>query len=241
MPEDEAIAIKVEEVEFEGKMIGTMDGIRGKVSQIPFYSAKSEGESLVIAKVESRNIQKKPYLFHMIIIKDSSVRLVYSTPQDSSISMRRALVLKNLASIMSMISTDYQINQAEFFQYIDSVMDSVMGGLSQNYTQLYNKYDSLLVEYRELKRLNLELSASNRNLSIQTAQLSEEEKGMKEQLDSLQKYSDEALMALVEEWLEVHGNAIDLEEFSKTYSISIPRVEQILNRMVSMGYIELKS
>ncbi|MDE1851222.1 MAG: hypothetical protein KGH69_00850 [Candidatus Micrarchaeota archaeon] len=241
MPEDEAIAIKVEEIGFEGKVIGTMEGIRGKVAQIPFYTARNEGDGLVIAKVESRNIQKMPYLFHMIVIKDNSVKLVYSTPQDSSVNMRRAHVLKNLASILSMISTDYQINQAEFFQYIDSVMDSVLGGLSQNYTQLYNKYDSLLVEYRELKRLNLELSASNRNLSIQTAQLSEEEKTMKEQLDSLQKYSDEALMALVEEWLEVHGNAIDLDEFSKTYSISIPRVEQILNKMVSMGYIELKS
>ena len=59
--------------------------------------------------------------------------------------------------------------------------------------------------------------------------------------EGLRKYSDEALMALVQEWIEVHNNAIDLNEFAKAHTVSIPRIEQILDKMISMGYLELKS
>lgn len=218
-----------------------MDGIKEKVAQIPLYLSKMDGKSLRIARVESRNIHKKPVLFHIITISETEINVAYSISQDTSAAMRRAFVLKNLASILAVIGSDYQIDQPKFLQYIDSVLDSILSGLSQNYNILYNKYDSLLAEYRELKRLNLELTASNRNLTIQTAQFNEEDKNLRSQLSALQKYSDDALMALIEEWIEVHSNSIDLQEFSKTYLVSIPRVEQVLDKMVSMGYLELKS
>ena len=47
-------------------------------------------------------------------------------------------------------------------------------------------------------------------------------------------------MVMVQEWLESHDNTIDVNEFSTSYKIIPPRVEQILNKMVSLGYIELK-
>ena len=47
-------------------------------------------------------------------------------------------------------------------------------------------------------------------------------------------------MAMVQDWIEVHSSSIDVGEFSKTYKVPEPRIEQILNKMVSMGYLELK-
>ena len=47
-------------------------------------------------------------------------------------------------------------------------------------------------------------------------------------------------MVLVEEWLEAHSSEIDVTEFAKVYKLSPTRVEQILNKMVSLGFIELK-
>lgn len=232
---------KVEEVDFEAKLNGTLEEVLKTVSQLPFYSSKIMDNSVVMARVESRNINKKPYLFHIITMKPQSLGLAYSVPQDSSVTLRRAEALKDLTGIVSLIYPAYQLDQVKFFHYIDSVVDSLVSGMSQNYNVLFNKYDSLISEYRDTKRLNLELSASNRTLTIKTAELNEENKSLKDQLAALQKYSDESLMVLIEEWLQVHGNAIDVEEFSKTYTISMQRVEQILDRMVSMGYIELKA
>ncbi|MDE1860705.1 MAG: hypothetical protein KGH72_03215 [Candidatus Micrarchaeota archaeon] len=239
---DEQVPLpKVEQVDFEGRFIGTPKDVLDKVSQLPFYSSKIISDAVVMARVESRNINKRPYLFHIISMRKQGVELIYSIPPDTSETLRRAFALKSLMAVGLMVRPVYQMDEFKFMQYIDSVMDSLISGLSQNYNALYNKYDSILNEYRDTKRLNVEISSSNRTLTIKTAELNEENKSLKEQLQKLQKYSDEALMVLVEEWLRVHNGSIDMEEFAKTYSVMITRVEQIIDKMVSMGYIELRN
>jgi hypothetical protein len=232
---------KVEQVEFPGKLIASIADVKSKLANIPFYSFQENGSSLDIIRVESRNIRKKPFLFYVISIGPQSLRLTYSIVPGSSDRLRRATVIKDVASVLSVIGESFQVDESKFLQYIDSVLDSLIAGLSQSYSTLFNKYDSLLNEFVEAKRLLRELEASNRNLTIQTSQLSEENKLLTEQLKSLQTYSDESLMAMVQDWIEVHNSSIDIGEFSKTYKVPEPRVEQILDKMVSMGYIELKS
>ncbi|MEM0150115.1 MAG: cell division protein ZapB, partial [Candidatus Micrarchaeaceae archaeon] len=148
--------------------------------------------------------------------------------------------IKVLLSILSLVSDLYIVDNAELFQYIDSSIDEVLNSLSQSYSSLFNNYDSLFNEYRELKRLNLELAASNKNLTVQAQQLSTENKELSERLKVLESYSDESLMVMVEDWIEAHDSTIDINEFAQNYKISPTRVEQILNKMVSMGYINLK-
>jgi len=232
---------KIEEFSMDGKLNGTLDDIKAVLGKLPFYLITYEGGELTMIKVESRNINKKPYLFHVIKIKPDGILVTYSLLQDTSVNLRRADVLKELSMILSMISDKYSVNQGKFIQYVDSVLESLISGLSQTYTSLYNHYDSMLADYRELKRLNIEIAASNRNLTLQSAQLEDENKTLKEQLFALQKYSDETLMVLVEDWITIHNSSIDVVGFAKEHNVSPTRVEQILDRMVSLGYIELKS
>ena len=239
MPEEEIVP-KMEEIGFVGQLNGKLEDLLAKVSQIPTLASKIENGKLLVTRVESRDIHKKPFLFFLFEISESGIEVIYSIAPDTSVKMRRLFVLRNLLSVLSIISDSFKIDEKKFYQYLDSAIDDVLNSLSQNYSSLFNSYDALLTEYRELKRLNLELSAANRNLTIQTSQLSEENKKLKEELEALQTYSDESLMAMVEDWIESHNNSIDVDEFAKTYKIASPRVEQILNKMVSLGYIELK-
>jgi hypothetical protein len=239
--EETAPEPKTEKISFSGKLIGSLDGIRDKIKRVPFYSSKIEGSELVIVRVESRNIHKKPYLFHIISITGNELSVIYSIPHDTSENMRRAVILKNMASLISMISDQYDISEGTFMQYIDSVLDHIINGLSQPYSTLFNKYDVMLGEYRELKRLNLELASSNRNLTIQSAQLNDDNKKLSERLKTLQTYSDGSLMGMVQDWIEVHNNTIDINEFAKNHGVAAPRVEEILDKMVSMGYLSLQS
>ncbi len=239
-PSQQVSQPKVEEFSISGKLNGTMGDVKAALGSLPFYLFKSSDSGLDLIKVESRSINRRPYLFHIISIKPDGIDITYSIIPDSSVSLRRASVLKSVAAIVSILDGKYSLDQLKFIQYIDSVLDGLLSGLSQNYTTLYNRYDSLLSEYRETKRLEIEVSAANRNLTIQSAQLSEENKVLKGQLASLQKYSDESLMALVEDWITVHNSSIDIVEFSKSHGVSPTRVEQILDKMVSLGYLELK-
>ncbi len=241
MAEDSATTPKMERISFPAKLSASLESIMQEVQNLPTLVADIEGDVLTLVSVESRNIKKMPYLFYIMEIKEGEFSVSYSIPLDTSETMRRAVILKNVSSIIALISDKCSVDQGKMLQYIDSTLDVLLKGLSQQYSAIFNQYNTTLSEYRSLKRLNLELSASNRNLTVQAEQLTEENRKMADELKKLQKYSDESLMIMVQDWLEVHDNTIDVNEFAKTYGINAPRAEEILDKMVSLGYLELKS
>lgn len=230
----------MEKLVFTAKMAGNMDQIKERLKSVPSYAVNLENEVLTVAVVESRNIKKMPYLFYVIEIKENEFVASYSIPREMSQNMRRAVMLKNVAALASLVSDLYFLDRGKLLQYVDSTMDNILKGLSQPYSALFNQYNSMLNEYIGLKKLNKELTASNRNLTVQATQFNEQNKKMADELGKLRKYSDESLMAMIQDWIEVHNSAIDLADFAKTYGVAQPRIEEVLNKMVSLGYLELK-
>ncbi|MGC8651639.1 MAG: hypothetical protein ACP5UH_00075 [Candidatus Micrarchaeia archaeon] len=231
---------KADQLVLKGDLIGTFDAMASRISTLQAFSIKKAASELSIARIESHDIQKRPFLFIIITFSKDSVTVDYTIPLDSSPKIRKLYVLKVLLSILSLVSDLYMVDNTELFQYTDSAIDDVLNSMSQSYSSLFNNYDSLFNEYRELKRLNLELSAANKSLTVQAQQLSAENKELHDRLSALEAYSDESLMVMVENWLEAHDSTIDINEFAQNYKLSPTRVEQILNKMVSQGYITLK-
>lgn len=231
----------MDNIKIKGTLLGGFDTIASRLSTLQMFSIRPSSNNLVIVRVESRNIQKKPFLFFIITLNKDNIDVEYSIGLDSSAKIRRLYVLKNLIAVLSLITDLYNPDNTDLLQHLDSSIEDVLNSLSQSYSSLFNNYDSLFNKYRELKRLNIELGNSNKNLSVQASLLSTENVSLKENLKQLQIYSDDSLMAIVQEWIESHEGTIDVNEFSTNYKIAVPRVEQILNKMVSLGYIELKS
>ncbi len=230
----------VENLVIKGTLLGNFDIMAGRLSTLQMFFLRATINDLTIIRVESRNIQRKPYLFMIFRFTKDSINIDYSIGFDSSPKLRRLYVLKNLIAILSLITDAYEADNADLLQHLDSSIDDVLGGMSQQYSTIFNQYDSLLNRYRELKRLNIELANSNKNMSVQASLLKGENDDLKARLKQLETYSDESLMALVQEWIESHGGVIDINEFASNYKIIPPRVEQVLNKMVSLGYIEIK-
>ncbi len=237
MPEEE-IEPKVEEVLFPGRMITSKESIEKKVGTLPFFTVQKTDSELVLSKVESRNIKKNPFIFYILRFRKDGLSIVYSVAPDTSIGLRRLAVMRDCMSVLASVSEDFEVDRTKFFQYTDSVIDSVLGNLSENFSSLVNKYDALLAEYRELKRENFDLSAANRNLAMQASRLDEENKRLEGELKALQTYSDKSIMVMLQDWIQTHNNSVDVVEFSKTYKVQPPRVEQALDKMVSLGYIK---
>jgi len=230
----------LEELTISGKPTAGFDEILSRLSTLELFYVKKSEKGVVLLRVESRDIQKRPFLFFIIELGSTGIHLQYSIARDASLKMRRLYVIKMLVSILALIPDAYSPNNAELFQHIDSAIDDLIGSIPPTYSILYNSYDSLYNDYKETRRLNIELTASNKNLAVQAMQLNEENKELKERLQELETYSEESLMVKVQDWIESHGNTIDIEEFSKTLRVPTPRIEQILNKMVSMGYIEVR-
>jgi hypothetical protein len=241
MSETGLIEPKIAEFSLKATLTGDFQSIAQRFSTLQMFSVKlNPDNSLVLLSVESRDMQKNPFLFFIITLKPDSISVQYSIALDTSEKMRKLYVVKNLLGVLSLITDLYYADPAGLYQYVDSTIDDVLGSLSQNYSALFNNYDSLFNEYRELKRLNIELTSSNKNLTVQAAQAVAENRELKERLKSLETYSDESLMVMIEDWIDAHNNTIDIIEFSKAYKIPAPRIEQMLNKMVTTGYIELK-
>ncbi len=238
--ETASIEPEVESINMKGTLLGSFDVMSTRLSTLQMFTIKASPTNLVVIRVESRTIQKKPFLFFIFTLNKGSINVEYSVGLDSSAKIRRLYVLKNLLSILSLISDQYEADNTELFQHMDSAIDDVLSSITQSYSTLFNNYDSLFNKYREAKRLNIELANSNKNLSVRASMLDNENKDLKARLAQLETYSDSSLMSLVEEWIDSHDGSIDANEFAKNYKITVPRVEQILNKMVSMGYIELK-
>ncbi|MDE1856606.1 MAG: hypothetical protein KGH98_00815 [Candidatus Micrarchaeota archaeon] len=232
---------KVEEIKIGGSALAPFDEIATRLSDLQMFRVKAEPDRTVVARIESHDIQNRPFLFFIYEFAKDGVTVKYSIGPDTSVRMRRLFVLKNLFGILSLLSDLYKVDDTNIFQTADSVIDDLLGSISQSYSTLFNNYDSLFNEYREIKRMNLELSASNKNLSVQAEQLNTENKELNERLKELETYSDESLMVMIQEWLESHDSSIDVIEFAKAYKLNAPRVEQMLNKMTALGYIELKS
>jgi hypothetical protein len=241
LPEETAfVEPKTEEIAIQAKLHGSLDEISKRLSEIETLEIEKGDSLLRVVRVEGRDIQKRPFLFVLMELSPDRLIISYTVAADSSPKLRRITALKNALSVLSLITDLYTVDNTEIFQCLDSAMDELSISLSQSYSSLFNNYDAIFNEHKELRKINVELTAANKNLSVQASQLSEENKKLSARIKILEGYSDESLMVMVEEWLEAHGSEIDVAEFSKVYKLTPTRVEQILNKMVSLGYIEMK-
>ncbi|MGC8567821.1 MAG: hypothetical protein ACP5RP_00985 [Candidatus Micrarchaeia archaeon] len=239
MAEETTITPHVDSFTFKSSMLGSPTDIYSRISALALYDIKILDNSVKVAKVESFDIQKRPFLFYIISLNPDSVNVEYTLLPDSSPKLRLLSVLSNFIFILSQITDLYSVDSKELFQNISAVTESILNSISQNYSTLFNKYDSMLNDFKELKRRSLQLESENKEFSFKINALEEENQSLKKKLASLEVYSDNALMVMVEEWLDAHDGAIDIEEFSNLHNISMTRTEQILNKMVSEGYISL--
>ena len=238
--ETPVIEPKIEEFSINGTLSGNLQDVNERLSKLPIFELKLNQDNVSIVRVESRDLQKRPFIFMLFEIKKDSIAIQYTVAPDTSDKIRRLNVISTLFNILSLIADIYTVDSREIFQYADSAIDNVLNSITQSYSTLFNKYDSMFNEYRSMKRVNLELAAANRTLTVQASQLNKDNELLKGRLEQLEKYSDEALMAMLQEWIESHDSTIDIDEFAKLYKLTPTRIEQVLNKMVSLGYIEMK-
>lgn len=221
MPEEVvAIEPKTDGLEIKAKLIGNFDEISKRFSSLQLFSVNKSQEGVKLLRVESRDIQKRPFLFMIIDMRPGRAIIYYTIALDSSPKIRRLSVLKTFLSVLALVSDQYIVDNTELFQHLDSSIDEVLNSITQSYSALFNNYDSLFNEYKETKRLDVELETSNRNLTVQALQLDDENKQLKADLNELKSYSDKSLMVMVQDWLESHDDTIDIDGFGKTYKLS---------------------
>ena len=90
-----------------------MENLYDALKSLPLYYVDMEGETLTLARVESRNIHKMPYLFYIVEIKSNEITISYSIPNNTGEILRRASILRDFSSLISLVSEHYTIDQGK--------------------------------------------------------------------------------------------------------------------------------
>jgi hypothetical protein len=210
------------------------------LSKIPDVEAVKIKDGIAIIKVDHRDINGYPYLFQIIYLKKDNIEILFSITPEVSRRKRQIDIIRYLSNIISVIGSAYEIDISEFMQTFDLFLDEINEFATSDYQSLFTKYDAALTRIDELKDLVEKNEIRNEMLSRELMEIKEDYDQVKIKLSELEKFSDEVLTQKIMQWIKEHYNEINIPSFCKIHKVNETRVEQILNKMVREGYLELK-
>jgi len=202
------------------------------------YSAP-EKDILNVLYVESRDINKSPYLFSIVKMKDNEVEVLYTIPTEISPRKRRMDVIRYLFNVLSLVADSYEVENKTLYQLVENSIKDLSDSVTMDYNKLYTAYDSMKKEVSDFKRKVNRLTEQVSALTTQNYDLKSHNDELRLRIKELESLSSDALKAKLQEWVVEHNGSINILEFSKVYKVSEARVEEMLNKLLSEGYLEV--
>ncbi|MFH1785555.1 MAG: hypothetical protein ABH842_03935 [Candidatus Micrarchaeota archaeon] len=231
---------QVDGFKIKGKLKkGKLKDLGGLLRSISFLEIAPEKDVLNILYVESRDINKNPYLFSIIKLKEDGLDILYTIPPEIGPNKRRMDILRYLLNILSLVEGTYEVDQKTLYQLIENAVKELTGSVTMDYTKLFTSYDSLKKEVDDYKKKINRLNEQNQALTTQNYDLKSKNDELSIRVKELEGLSEDALKAKLQEWIAEHNGSINIGEFTKLYSVSNARVEELLNKLVNEGYLEI--
>ncbi len=231
---------KVDGFRVRARRLKPIDEVIGLLSPLEFLEVVAEGDTLVLINVESRDIQRNPYLFSLTYLKPDRIEVKYTTTPTISPSKRRVDVFRFFLNLLTLLGESYEADARELYQLVDGGLKGLTDFASSNYEEIFAKYDHAKMEIDTLAKRVESLSSSNDRLGKDNMMLKNKNDELVLRVKELETLSDELLELKIQDWVEEHENSINLSEFCKVYKVNESRVEQMLNKMVMEGLLVSK-
>lgn len=231
-PSVDGIRIKV-------KLTGSLSDLANMLSTISFLQVAKERDAVNALYVESRDLNKSPYIFSIIKATDSSIEIAYSIPPEIAPKKRKLDIVKYLLNILTLLEPYYEIDQKIVYQLMESSIKDVSESVSFDYSKLYTQYDTIQKEVKDLRTRVKRITEEKEGLSTQNYELKNKNDELILRLQQLENMPDEILRSKVQEWVIEHSGELNVFEFSKLHNINEVRVEEALNRLITEGYLEV--
>lgn len=237
---EEAHPPQVDGFKMKGRLVkGKLKDLATVLRSISFLELAPEKDVLNVIYVESRDIDKNPYLFSIIKVKEDELEVMYTIPSEISPKKRRVDVIRYLLNILSLIESSYAVDNKTVYQLIENAIRELAGSVTMDYNKLYTSFDSLKKEVDDLRKKVDRLNEQNQALTSSNYDLKTQNDDLRLRLQQLEGLSDEALKAKLQEWVAEHSGTMNITEFTKVHKVSDARVEEMLNKLVSEGYLEV--
>lgn len=211
-----------------------------RFAELSFVEMSSEGDALSVLNVESRDLRKDPALFSIIRFRPEGVECTYTCLANMSPKKRRLEVLRHFLNMLTLVEDCYEISVKQLYQILESAINDMSEYVSLDYEKLFSLYDNLKAEFSSMQKKVKDASESNAQLSKENYELKNKNDELVLRVKALETLSDSVLTLKIQEWLSEHRGEINIAEFAKVYNVAEMRVEQMLNKMVTEGFLETK-
>ncbi|MEM2908651.1 MAG: hypothetical protein QW590_01170 [Candidatus Bilamarchaeaceae archaeon] len=195
-------------------------------------------DTLTIERVTGYDLNRNPELDYRIVFSPQEIVLEYEVPKNKNKKARLLSVLPIFLNVLQLVEDYYDIKPSAIYFEVNTALTEALKlvgkdvvDLSTELSELQAKYRSLSAKYNDLLRS----SEENARILLEYERKKDE---LNRKVERLTRYSDDALKEMVYEWIKLHGGKINLLEFSKIHRVPIPRLEEILNMLVTEGYIK---
>lgn len=230
---------KVDGFKIKAKLTGSLKEISDALRAISFLEVAPEKEAVNAVYVESRDINKNPYLFSLLKMRKDELEVLYSIPPEIAPRKRKLDVIRYLLNILSLIEPYYSIDNKAVYQLLETAVKDLLDSVTMDYSKLYTAYDSCKKEADDMRKKVERLQDQNEALTTKNYELKSSNDELALQMQQFQGLSDDALKGKLQEWVTEHNGEINILEFTKLHNISEARVEQMLNKLVAEGYLEV--
>lgn len=231
---------QVDGFKLKGKLKkGKLKDLSSTLRSISFLEIAPEKEALNVIYVESRDIDKNPYLFSIVKLRETEVEVMYTIPPEISPRKRKVDVIRYLLNILSLVESEYEVDHKTLYQLIETAIQQLSNSVTMDYTKLFTNYDSLKKEVDDYKRKVDRLTEQAQALTTSNYELKSENDALRLKVHELSSLSENALKAKLQEWIMEHNGSINITEFAKMHNVAEAKVEETLNRLVSEGYLEV--
>ena len=110
MVEERMPSPKVDGFRMKVKLEGKFSDVARALNSISFLKIAKEKEGVNVAYVESRSIDKTPYLFSMMKFKKNEIEVVYTVPNNVSPTKRKLDVMRYLLNMITLVEPYYEID-----------------------------------------------------------------------------------------------------------------------------------
>lgn len=239
MAEESSLAPKVDGFRMKVKLKGKFSEVASALNSVSFLKIAQEKEAVDAAYVESRSIDKTPYLFSLMKFKKDEIEVVYTVPSNNSPTKRKLDVLRYLLNLLTLVEPYYSIDNKVVYQLIEETMMQLEEYTTGDYKKLYKEYDVLKREVENLRRSSRIYRNQVKSLTKENYELKNESDELKVRFEKLHGgVSDNVLMSKLQEWIAEHSGSINIVEFAKHNRVPEARVEDALNTLVRQGYLE---
>ena len=214
--------------------------ISQRLSELSFLEMSTDKDALMVLNVESRDIQKNPFLFSVVSFLPNSIDAKYTCMPSTSPKKRRIEVLRHFLNLLTIAEDCYAVKMQDVYQLLEAAISDMTEYSSVEYEKLFGLYDSQKAEFSSMQKKLREATEGSASLSKENFELKSKNDELTIKLRSLETFSDAVLALKIQEWLSEHKGEINISDFSKVYNVPENRVEQMLNKLVTEGYIETK-